>query len=98
MGVLCYCSHKEGVNANPFDAVPQVLGMNAITDLKKLNIKSLARLAVIPLAVCPGLVPLSFSSPQLSPHTSPYPGLKQYGKQVGTVLKDGALSMLKRLV
>ncbi|WP_196138805.1 hypothetical protein [Aliikangiella sp. G2MR2-5] len=90
--------HKEGVKANPFDAVPQVIGMNAITDMKQFNFKNLARLAVMPLAIVPGLIPLSFSSPELSPHTRPYPGLKNYGKQVGGALKDGALKMLKRVV
>ncbi|WP_444996498.1 hypothetical protein [Aliikangiella sp. IMCC44359] len=88
--------HKEGVKANPFDAVPQVIGMNAITDMKDLSLKNIGRLLVMPLAVCPGLVPLSFSNPQLSPHTQPYPGMKQYGKRMGHGLKGVALSVFKR--
>ena len=88
--------HKEGFKANPFDAVPQVIGMNAITDMKQLSLKNIGRLIVMPLAICPGLVPLSFSNAKFSPHTLPYPGMKQYGKRMGHGLKGVALSVFKR--
>lgn len=91
--------HKDGYNNSPIDGVPQVLGVNALTDaLMKPGMKSLARLAISPIALLPGLFPLAVLGPGLSTHTRPYNGMKAYGKQVTGTTKNMVNKLVKRFV
>ena len=91
--------HKDGYNNSPIDGVPQWAGSNAITDVfVRPGLKSLARLALSPLALVPGLLPLAFTGPKLSTHTRPYQGLGNYGKQAASAVNDMLSSLIKRFV
>jgi len=92
--------HKEGYNNNPFDGVPQIIGLNAVTDLLlSFGFGSIGRLLAAPLAIIPGLVPFSFTgNPKISPHTRPYNGIGNYGKSVASGVKDILGKMVKRFI
>jgi len=91
--------HRKGYNNSPIDGIPQLLGGNAITDvLMKPGPSSLARLAMLPAAIIPGMLPLAFAPAGFSTHARPYEGIKNYGKQVASSSKDAVSNMIKRIV
>lgn len=91
--------HKDGYNNSPIDGVPQVIGLNALTDvLMKPSITSLARLAGSPLAFFPGMIPMAFTSTNFSTHTMPYEGLGNYGKKVVNSSKNMINNLVQRIV
>ncbi len=91
--------HKEGYNNSPIDGVPQFIGLNAITDvISSPGLKTFGRLALAPLAVIPGLLPLAFLSANFSTHTTPYEGLGKYGKKVATSSSKMVKNMIGRMV
>lgn len=91
--------HKNGYNNSPIDGVPQVVGLNSITDvILKPSLTSLARLALAPLALMPGLLPLAFTSPRFSTHSTPYDGLGNYGKKVANESSKSLKRMIGKMV
>ncbi len=92
-------NQKNGYNANPVDAVPQVIGLNALTDLvMDRNIKSIGRLCLAPIALVYGLPMAAVGGPNLSPHTKPYESLPAYGKQAVSTVKNALTRIIRSLV
>ncbi len=91
-------NQKNGYNANPIDAVPQVIGLNALTDIvMDRNIKSIGRLCLAPIALVYGLPMAAVGGPNISPHTKPYQSLPKYGKQVAVEVKNKLSSIIRSL-
>ncbi len=92
-------THRNGYNANPLDAIPQVIGLNALTDVMlDRNIKSVGRLCMAPVALFYGLPAAMVGGPNISPHTKPYESLPAYGKQVASGVKNTLTGMIKRFL
>lgn len=91
--------HNDGYNNSPIDGVPQVIGLNAVTDVvNKPGINSLARLTLAPIALIPGLLPLAFLSANFSTHATPYEGLGKYGTKVAQSSSKLVINMIRRVV